>query len=430
LSAIGEFVGGLIASATEAAAHPYSKEPKPQTAATIEGERGDASPDAEAGALVKTGNEPRSAIGAFVELAMAGGAHLYPKPYEPAAQTLATPAVDSGDASPSERTPAPAPGEVGDEPYSSIASATEACAKLTLNAEQVAGPQNDDVATGSERAPASSEVGNEARPQGARSGNDKRSWTRWTTRTLQTHFKKTFGVDVCEEKVRRVLHQIGLSWKKAKKLLAKADPEQRRAFVTDIRALLDRVLHDENLVLAYMDEAHVHQDADMGYGWSPRGSRLYVASSSPGLHAKVTFYGVYLYSESEVRIWEYPRANGEHTIEVLQRLRNEFAERPMIVVWDGAPWHRSACVLEAAARLAIEIVRLPAYSPDFMPVEALWRWMRESVTYNHCHDTAAELLARVAAFVATINRDACALADRLWVKDELDPEEEKLRFSA
>jgi transposase len=257
-----------------------------------------------------------------------------------------------------------------------------------------------------------------------------RSWSRLTTPRIRTRIEKVFGVDVCKETVRRMLHRLGLSWKKAKKLLAKADPEKRRAFVADIRALLDHVLHDENLVLAYIDEAHIHQDADMGYGWSLRGHRLYVASSSPGLHAKVSFYGVYLYSESQVRVWEYPRANGEHTIEVLQRLRDEFAERPMIVIWDGAPWHRSASVLDAATRLAIQLVRLPAYSPDFMPVEALWRWLRESVTYNHCHDTAAELIERVAAFVATINRDACALADRLWVKDELDPEEEKLRFSA
>ena len=102
----------------------------------------------------------------------------------------------------------------------------------------------------------------------------------------------------------------------------------------------------------------------------------------------------------------------------------------MIVVWDGASYHRSKCVLEAAARLEIQIVRLPAYSPDFMPVEALWRWLRESVTYNHCHDFAVELVERVAAFVTQINCDPCALADRLWVKDELDPEEEKLRFSA
>ena len=58
------------------------------------------------------------------------------------------------------------------------------------------------------------------------------------------------------------------------------------------------------------------------------------------------------------------------TIEVLERLRKEFPSRPMTVLWDGASYHRSAIVLAAAARLGIEIVRLPAYSPDFMPVEA------------------------------------------------------------
>jgi transposase len=101
----------------------------------------------------------------------------------------------------------------------------------------------------------------------------------------------------------------------------------------------------------------------------------------------------------------------------------------MTVLWDGASYHRSAIELAAAARLGIEIVRLPAYSPDFMPVEALWHWMRESVTYNYCHDTASELIENVASFVARINRDVYVIADRLWVKDELDPEEEKLRFS-
>ena len=74
-------------------------------------------------------------------------------------------------------------------------------------------------------------------------------------------------------------------------------------------------------------------------------------------------------------------------------------------------------------------MRLPAYSPDFMPVEALWRWLREDVTYNHCHDTCQELIERVAAFEQRINKDLYVLADRLWVKDELDPEEEALRLA-
>src|SRR3954470_2156851 len=45
--------------------------------------------------------------------------------------------------------------------------------------------------------------------------------------------------------------------------------------------------------------------------------------------------GLYLYDEGQVRLWPYPRANGEHTIQVLQRLQAEAPERPLIVLWDG-----------------------------------------------------------------------------------------------
>ena len=43
--------------------------------------------------------------------------------------------------------------------------------------------------------------------------------------------------------------------------------------------------------------------------------------------------------------------------------------------------------------------------------------------------TAEDLSRRVAAFEARLNQHPCTVADRLWVKERLDPEEEKLRFS-
>ena len=58
----------------------------------------------------------------------------------------------------------------------------------------------------------------------------------------------------------------------------------------------------------------------------------------------------------------------------------------------------------------------------------LWRWLREDVTYHHCHATADDLIRRVAAFEAQVNQDPCTVADRLWVKNHLNPNEEKLRF--
>jgi hypothetical protein len=50
------------------------------------------------------------------------------------------------------------------------------------------------------------------------------------------------------------------------------------------------------------------------------------------------------------------------------------------------------------------------------------------MTYHRCRAGLADLSRRVAAFEARPNRDPDAIADRLWVRDHLDPEQEKLRF--
>ena len=130
-----------------------------------------------------------------------------------------------------------------------------------------------------------------------------------------------------------------------------------------------------------------------------------------------------------MRLWPYRRAHGEHTIEGLQRLRTEVPDRTLIVLWDGAPYHRAPAVREAARTLDIDLMPLPGCSPDLMPVEALWRWLREDVTDHHCHASAEDLTRRVADFEARLNQEPFVIADRLWVKDHLDPDEEKLRFS-
>jgi transposase len=250
---------------------------------------------------------------------------------------------------------------------------------------------------------------------------------RWTLKRLVHWVEARFGQVCGRETVRRALHRLKLSWKKAKKLLGRADPAKRAEFVARIQDLLEGAMLGHHRVV-YWDEAHIHQDADLGYGWSVRGERRWVCSNSPGLSARVSFYGLYLYNEGQAEIWPYPRANGDYTMEVLERLRRRYPTEAIKLLWDGAPYHRAQRVAEHAARLNIDLVPLPAYSPDFMPVEALWRWLREHVTSGYCHASLEHLIARVEAFRQRINADPWVVADRLWVKDTLDPDEEKLRI--
>jgi transposase len=50
--------------------------------------------------------------------------------------------------------------------------------------------------------------------------------------------RERFGRTCCRETIRAALHRLGLSWKKAKKLLGRADPQRRQAFVEQIQDLL------------------------------------------------------------------------------------------------------------------------------------------------------------------------------------------------
>ena len=280
---------------------------------------------------------------------------------------------------------------------------------------------------------------------------------RWTLKRLVVWIEQKYQIDCCRETVRKALKQIGFSWKKAKKLLNKGNTAKRKEFLGTITELLDYVLH-QNQLLVYIDEAHVHLDTDEGYGWSIQGERFWISSSSPG-RTKVSFYGIYVYNQATSRIFSYEKAEKVNTIDVLKKLRVEFLGTKMTVVWDGAPYHRAKLVREAASALDIRLQPLPAAEakplsrlaatapqplrgkvrrtdwakacalrPDFMPVEHLWQWLRENITYHICYDSRSDLIDAVADFQERINTEPIAISDRLWVKKHLEPEEEKLRF--
>lgn len=64
-----------------------------------------------------------------------------------------------------------------------------------------------------------------------------------------------------------------------------------------------------------------------------------------------------------------------------------------------------------------------------MPVEHLWQWLREDVTYHTCYATQQDLIAQVKIFEQQVNASPHEVADRLWVQNHLEPEIEKLRVS-
>lgn len=240
---------------------------------------------------------------------------------------------------------------------------------------------------------------------------------------------QTFGIAAGRSCIRRLLKRAGLSWKKIKKLLGKANPKKRAEHIEQLLELFQGVRTGQ-IILIYVDEAHFHRDLDLGYTWGRIGKRIWHRSDCPKRSERLNCYGAYDFTNGECFLWEDGWCNGEKTakfLEALARWRKGKKGR-LVVIWDNAPCHRAKVAKAKAAELGIELVFLPGYSPDLNPIERLWDWMRQELTRGHCHKSVPELLAACQQFIQRINLDPIAVVDRLWPKFDLDPEfEEKLQ---
>lgn len=85
--------------------------------------------------------------------------------------------------------------------------------------------------------------------------------------------------------------------------------------------------------------------------------------------------------------------NGETFWGFLKRLVRRFAPRKVFLIIDNAPYH---WVCDAGKEWLkknsdkIELHRLPAYSPEFNPMEPVWKETRKRTTHNRFYATTPE----------------------------------------
>jgi transposase len=209
------------------------------------------------------------------------------------------------------------------------------------------------------------------------------------------------GLRLCRSACTRYLHRLGFAYKRPKKRLLKADDEKRAAFVEEYVALLADA-QATGAKIFFADEAHFRADADLHGKWVLKGKPALVDSTCPRWGEKASYYSAVCLETGAVEQMALTGTSSSATSAAfLQQLRANHPE-PLVVIWDNGPAHGGDAVREylATPGLALRLVRLPAYSPDFNPDEAIWAWAREEVTANTCLGTKARVQEALARFFA------------------------------
>ena len=225
----------------------------------------------------------------------------------------------------------------------------------------------------------------------------------WSWKAVRQFVVQRFAKHLSQRSCLRYLHRLDFVWKRPKRLLLKADPAKRAAFVARYRALVADAAR-RGAPIFFVDEAHFRADGDVRGLWVQRGQEALVASSSPRWGEKASYYSAICLETGAVFGWELTgNSSAATSVEFLARLRKQYPG-PLVVIWDNSPAHRGE-VLRAYLRtpgLDLQLVALPPYSPDYNADELIWKWIREEVTANTCFGKAAKVAAAVGQWFVDI----------------------------
>jgi transposase len=217
----------------------------------------------------------------------------------------------------------------------------------------------------------------------------------WRSPMIQQLIKDRFRVSYSVFYIAELLRNLGFSYQKAAFVSDHLNEVERRRFRQQTWPQILRLAGAQQALLLFGDEASFPQWGTLSYTWARRGQQPVVKTSGKRKGYKVFglidyFSGRFFHQGQEGRL------NSQAYIAFLRQVLEQ-TSAPLILIQDGARYHTSAetrrFFAEQTARLTV--FQLPGYSPDYNPIEKLWKKLKEQETHMHYFPTFAGLTAKV-----------------------------------
>ena len=217
----------------------------------------------------------------------------------------------------------------------------------------------------------------------------------WRSPMIQQLIYDRFGVFYNVFYIAQLLKSLGFSFQKAAFVSDHLDEAKRQAWRTAAWPHILRRAKARKALLLFGDEASFPQWGTLTYTWARRGQQPKVKTCGKRKGYKVFglidyFTGHFFYQGQEGRL------NSAASIAFLTRVLAQTTQ-PIILIQDGAKYHTSAetkaFFAQQTARL--QVVQLPAYSPDYNPIEKLWKKIKQQDIHLHYFPTFEALTEKV-----------------------------------
>src|SRR5215831_13135168 len=217
----------------------------------------------------------------------------------------------------------------------------------------------------------------------------------WNSVCIRVLIWREFGVLYNRQYVCTLLHNLGFSFQKARFVSDHLDTAKRLVWLEQKWPRIVRAAKRRQGLILFEDEASFAQWGSLSYTWARRGQQPVVPTSGKRKGYKVfgaiAYFSGRLFSQG-IEGW----FNSESYQGFVQMILEQTTEH-LFLIHDGARYHTSAATQAflAAHRDRITVEPLPSYSPDYNPIEYLWKKTKKRATHNKYFKEFAALTVSV-----------------------------------
>ncbi len=204
----------------------------------------------------------------------------------------------------------------------------------------------------------------------------------WQALLIQQVIQREFKVSYNVHYVAALLHGLGFSFQKARFVSDHLDEVARAAWMITVwPAWRDQAQAAQGLLL-FGDEASFAQWGSLGYTWAPIGQQPTVPTTGKRKAYKV--FGLIDYFSGRLFFQGIDGKFNALSYQTFLESVLDQTTQPLFLVQDGAPYHRAAALRAfwAEHQDRLHVTQLPSYSPDYNPIEVLWRATNPQATHN------------------------------------------------
>lgn len=217
----------------------------------------------------------------------------------------------------------------------------------------------------------------------------------WSCLQLQDLIQREFRQTYTHHYIATLLANLGLSYQKARFVSDHLDPERRRVWREETWPAILAEAKRRGAVLLFGDEATFAQWGSLSYTWAPRGQQPEVRTCGKRKGDKV--FGLIDYGSGQLFAHAQTERFTSATYTAFLSRVLEQTTGPIIVLQDGASYHTARKTKEFFAAHAdrLRVYQLPSYSPDYNPIEHLWKNMKKRTTHNRYFPEFTDLCSAV-----------------------------------